>query len=125
MVHEHPGRGQLHNIRTSLLDGVRDLGSGVPGLADIVTKPIEGAQMDGAKGFVFGLGTGAVGSLVKPVAGFLQLVSRTTGGVRELTELDRAKPMARIRTPRIVPPQGAPEKDEWTGEEWTGMGPYS
>ena len=125
MVHEHPGRGQLHNIRTSLLDGVRDLGSGVLGLADIVMKPIEGAQMDGAKGFVFGLGTGAVGSLVKPVAGFLQLVSRTTGGVRELTELDRAKPMARIRTPRIVPPQGAPEKDEWTGEEWTGMGPYS
>lgn len=74
-------------------------------------------MQDGAKGFVIGLGVGTVGTFVKPVAGFLQLVSKTTGGVRGLAQIHNSKPMARIRTPRVIPAQGAPEVNEWTGEE--------
>ena len=99
MVHEHPGRGQLNNIGASVFDGVRDLGRGLFGMTDILTKPYEGARDDGARGFVVGLGSGTVGTFVKPVAGFLQLISRTTGGVRELTEINNAKPMARPAAP--------------------------
>ena len=46
-----------------------------------MTKPVEGAKSDGAKGFFKGVGKGLVGVVTKPVAGAVDIVSKTSEGV--------------------------------------------
>ena len=48
------------------------------GVSGIITKPIEGAKEDGLAGFGKGIGKGLLGTVVKPVSGVVELVSKTT-----------------------------------------------
>lgn len=62
----------------------------VEGVRGVVARPLEGAQAGGARGFVRGLGRGAVGLLVRPVGG---LVDFTSG---LLTSVKRSPPVAAL-----------------------------
>lgn len=58
--------------------------SGVEGLA---LRPLEGAEQNGAAGFVAGIGKALVGLATKPAVGLLDAASNITEGVRNTTAL--------------------------------------
>eukprot|EP01133_Synstelium_polycarpum_P005870 gene5870-6788_t len=79
--------------------GVKGLGRGIiDGVTGIVRKPIEGAMEGGVEGFAMGMLQGVVGAGVKPVVGVLDLVGRTTEGIKNNTGLFRER--QRMRAPR-------------------------
>lgn len=45
------------------------------GVTGVITKPVSGAKEQGVEGFFKGLGKGAVGLVVKPVAGVVDFAS--------------------------------------------------
>ena len=66
-----------NNVATGLALGMIDLTGGVyRGVTGIVSKPIRGARRDGVRGFVRGVGVGAIGVVVKPVVGVVDLATR-------------------------------------------------
>ncbi len=88
-------------------------------MTGLVTRPISGAQDEGAKGFfkVFkskdlvsaicffilfekGVGQALSGVVVKPIAGTFGMVSRITEGVKN--SANRAQVVARVRLPRFI-----------------------
>ena len=69
-------------VGDGLKKGFMGLGSSVwGGITGIVMKPVQGAQQDGASGFVKGVGVGIAGAVVKPVSGVVDLVSKTNEGI--------------------------------------------
>jgi len=46
-----------------------------------VKEPIEGAQVDGAVGFLKGVGKGLTGAALRPVAGTIDLLTKTGEGL--------------------------------------------
>lgn len=54
----------------------------VSGITGVVTKPIEGAKENSAKGFFKGVGTGLSGLITKPVAGAVDIVTKTSQGIQ-------------------------------------------
>lgn len=96
---------QAENVGEGLAYGVRDFGLGLyKGVTGVVLEPIKGAQNEGAIGAIKGIGKGAAGVVLKPVIGAVDLVTRTTEGIKN-TASDTAK-KARIRPPRLVAPGG-------------------
>lgn len=54
------------------------------GVKGAVQRPIEGAKRSGAEGFVKGLGVGAVGLFVQPIAGTADCASGLMNYVKRL-----------------------------------------
>ena len=86
---EYRQKKEINDIKekpTGVLDGIgkgakgfgKSLWSGASG---IVMQPFKGAKEGGGKGLVKGLGKGLLGTVVKPVSGVVDLVSKTTEGI--------------------------------------------
>jgi Vacuolar-sorting-associated 13 protein, DH-like domain/Vacuolar sorting-associated protein 13, extended-chorein/Vacuolar-sorting associated protein 13, adaptor binding domain/VPS13, central RBG modules/VPS13-like, N-terminal/ATG2/VPS13, C terminal domain/Intermembrane lipid transfer protein VPS13, C-terminal len=100
---ERAQRQRARHIGHGLALGVRDLGSGfMAGLTGIVAEPIKGASRDGVLGFAAGVGRGVTGVFLKPTIGAVDLVTRTTEGVRNTTTYFDDDTQARIRPPRHI-----------------------
>eukprot|EP01113_Clastostelium_recurvatum_P018490 TRINITY_DN217_c0_g3_i2.p1 TRINITY_DN217_c0_g3~~TRINITY_DN217_c0_g3_i2.p1 ORF type:complete len:4071 (-),score=1079.60 TRINITY_DN217_c0_g3_i2:73-12285(-) len=100
IVREHP-----RNVLEGAVQGGRAIKAGVKhGVTGVVMLPVEGAQKEGAIGFVKGVGKGITGVVVKPVAGVFDAATTTTEGVRNATKA--AGVTERRRTPRYFPPDG-------------------
>lgn len=92
---------KAHHVGTGLSYGFKELGTGLfQGVTGLVTQPVKGAKSKGLKGFATGLGKGLVGVVVKPTVGVVDLVTRTTEGIRN-TGSDH-KQVPRVRDPRFI-----------------------
>lgn len=82
--------------------GLKEFAEGIfKGVTGVVTQPIKGAQEDGAAGFFKGVGQGLLGVVVKPTVGALDMVQRTTEGIKNTTTgADQFR--KRRRPPRVV-----------------------
>jgi len=72
----------------------------------VVMKPIEGAESEGALGFLKGVGKGLVGVVTKPVVGVFDLASNVSEGIRNTTTVFDNPERDRVRVPRIIPMDG-------------------
>lgn len=59
---------QIAGFADGFVEGANRIGEGLGGMLDIFKKPVQEAKKGGFMGFMKGLGTGFVGSVVKPVA---------------------------------------------------------
>ena len=76
----------------------------VEGVGGIFTKPIEGAQEEGALGFFKGVGQGILGAAVKPVVGVTDGVMTALQGVsNELANVKAHEPVSRLRVRTPLP----------------------
>lgn len=79
----------ISGVKQGSAEAGASLVRGVGHVFDIVRKPIKGAKEDGAKGFFKGITTGAVGTMVKPVAGVLQAVGDFSAGLAASASLNK------------------------------------
>ena len=96
-------------------DGGQLLRAGVySGITGVVRQPIRGAREAGAKGFVQGVGKGAIGIIAKPASGAAAMISKTAEGaaseVKQLTS-GKGEVMLRVRQPRELRGSGAGSSD--------------
>uniref|UniRef100_A0A4W3I075 Vacuolar protein sorting 13 homolog A n=1 Tax=Callorhinchus milii TaxID=7868 RepID=A0A4W3I075_CALMI len=85
--------------------GGRGLVSGfVSGITGIVTKPIEGAQREGAVGFFKGMGKGLVGAIARPTGGIIDMANSTFQGIKRATET--SEDAQSLRPPRFIHEDG-------------------
>ncbi|XP_056379493.1 intermembrane lipid transfer protein VPS13A isoform X1 [Hyla sarda] len=96
---------QPSGIREGLTRGGKGLVSGfVSGITGIVTKPIKGAQKEGAAGFFKGIGKGLVGAVTRPTGGIIDMASNTFQGIKRAT--DTADEVESLRPPRFLHEDG-------------------
>jgi hypothetical protein len=77
---------------------INSLGSGLSG---VVTRPIEEGRKRGAKGVAVGLVSGVTGFFLKPLSGGLDLVAKSTEGVKNTARIfDAEIALERHRLPR-------------------------
>ncbi|NWH44984.1 VP13A protein, partial [Fregata magnificens] len=75
---------QPTGLREGITRGGKGLVSGfVSGITGIVTKPIRGAQKEGAAGFFKGVGKGLVGAVARPTGGIIDMASSTFQGIKK------------------------------------------
>lgn len=92
---KHAGEGIMY--------GFRDFGIGLyKGVTGVVLEPIKGAQKEGALGLLKGVGRGMAGVVLKPVVGAVDIVTRTTEGIKNTTRYFDDKRKAPIRPPRFI-----------------------
>nr|XP_018267277.1 vacuolar protein sorting-associated protein vps13 [Kwoniella dejecticola CBS 10117]OBR89435.1 vacuolar protein sorting-associated protein vps13 [Kwoniella dejecticola CBS 10117] len=87
----------------------------------VASKPIEGAEREGAIGFTKGIGKGFVGLFTKPVVGVMDFVSSSTEGIRNTTTVFDQTDLDRVRLPRFISADGVlrPFSDrEALGQSW-------
>ncbi|WWC86271.1 uncharacterized protein L201_001144 [Kwoniella dendrophila CBS 6074] len=72
----------------------------------VASKPIEGAEKEGAIGFTKGIGKGFVGLFTKPVVGVMDFVSSSTEGIRNTTTVFDQTDLDRVRLPRFISSDG-------------------
>nr|XP_019015055.1 vacuolar protein sorting-associated protein vps13 [Kwoniella pini CBS 10737]OCF53836.1 vacuolar protein sorting-associated protein vps13 [Kwoniella pini CBS 10737] len=87
----------------------------------VASKPIEGAEKEGAIGFTKGIGKGFVGLFTKPVVGVMDFVSSSTEGIRNTTTVFDQTDLDRVRLPRFISADGVlrPFSDrEALGQSW-------
>ncbi|CEL96788.1 unnamed protein product [Vitrella brassicaformis CCMP3155] len=97
---------RAQNVGEGFVNFGRNVGEGILSVTNIVTKPIEGAQREGLKGFVKGIGKGVMGTLVKP----LDKVGQAFSSLAEGVSADLQKPLMggqkarseRRRKPRML-----------------------
>ncbi|KAI6162193.1 vacuolar protein sorting-associated protein 13 [Pisolithus thermaeus] len=65
----------------------------------IVTKPIQGAETEGAVGFFKGIGKGLVGAVTKPAVGVFDLAANLSEGIRNTTTVFDRPQLDRVRLP--------------------------
>ncbi|KIX05154.1 uncharacterized protein Z518_06026 [Rhinocladiella mackenziei CBS 650.93] len=75
------------------------MASGIGGLA---RHPLEGAEREGALGFVKGVGKGVLGLATKPAIGAFDLASNVAEGVRNTTTVFDAEGLDRVRLTRFI-----------------------
>ncbi|KAK5086299.1 Vacuolar protein sorting-associated protein 13 [Lithohypha guttulata] len=75
------------------------MASGIGGLA---RHPLEGAEKEGALGFVKGVGKGMLGLATKPAIGAFDLASNLAEGVRNTTTVFDAEGLDRVRLTRFI-----------------------
>jgi vacuolar protein sorting-associated protein 13A/C len=69
--------------------GISSMMSGLYyGVTDVVRKPLEGAKKENLKGFGKGMIKGLGGLVVKPVSGVVDLISKTTVGIKNTIIFD-------------------------------------
>lgn len=96
-------RSRPAHVGTGLLYGVKDLGMGLyNGVTGIYEKPLEGLQREGGLGLLKGIGLGVSGVVIKPVVGAIDLVTKTTEGIRNTTTFFEERERHRVRLPRHV-----------------------
>ncbi|XP_018413755.1 PREDICTED: vacuolar protein sorting-associated protein 13A [Nanorana parkeri] len=96
---------QPSGIREGLTRGGKGLVSGfVSGITGIVTKPIKGAQKEGAAGFFKGVGKGLVGAITRPTGGIIDMASSTFQGIKRAT--DTSDDVESLRPPRFLHEDG-------------------
>ncbi|TRY66043.1 hypothetical protein DNTS_025763 [Danionella cerebrum] len=96
---------QPSGLREGLTRGGKGLVSGfVSGITGIVTKPIKGAQKEGAAGFFKGVGKGLVGALTRPTGGIIDMASSTFQGIKRAAEL--SEEVESLRPPRFIHEDG-------------------
>jgi vacuolar protein sorting-associated protein 13A/C len=79
------------------------LASGIGGLA---RHPIQGAEKEGAFGFVKGVGKGVLGLATKPAIGAFDLASNMAEGVRNTTTVFDQEGLDRVRLTRFIGQDG-------------------
>lgn len=92
-------RHALYGITTGANSLFTSVTSGIEGLA---LRPLEGAEQNGASGFVQGIGRGLVGAITKPAAGFFDMASNVTEGLRNTTLVFEQNDIDRVRLPRYI-----------------------
>ncbi|CAL1615509.1 unnamed protein product [Knipowitschia caucasica] len=96
---------QPSGLREGLARGGKGLVSGfVSGITGIVTKPIQGAQKEGAAGFFKGLGKGLVGAVARPTGGIIDMANSTFQGIRRAAET--SQDITSLRPPRFIHEDG-------------------
>ncbi|XP_076416840.1 intermembrane lipid transfer protein VPS13A isoform X2 [Peromyscus maniculatus bairdii] len=95
---------QPAGLREGITRGGKGLVSGfVSGITGIVTKPIRGAQKEGAAGFFKGVGKGLVGAVARPTGGIIDMASSTFQGIKRATETSEVES---LRPPRFFNEDG-------------------
>lgn len=89
----------LYGITVGANSLFTSVASGIEGLA---LRPLEGAEENGAAGFVQGMGRGLIGAVTKPAAGFFDMASSITEGLRNTTLVFEHSPIDRVRLPRFI-----------------------
>ncbi|KAK0305778.1 Vacuolar protein sorting-associated protein 13 [Friedmanniomyces endolithicus] len=79
------------------------LASGIGGMA---RQPMQGAEKDGAAGFVKGVGMGLLGLATKPAIGAFDLASNMAEGVKNTTTVFDQEGLDRVRYPRFIGTDG-------------------
>ncbi|XP_016078375.1 PREDICTED: vacuolar protein sorting-associated protein 13A isoform X2 [Miniopterus natalensis] len=96
---------QPAGLREGITRGGKGLVSGfVSGITGIVTKPIKGAQKEGASGFFKGVGKGLVGAVARPTGGIIDMASSTFQGIKRATE--SSDEVESLRPPRFFNEDG-------------------
>ncbi|MGH0128153.1 UNVERIFIED_CONTAM: hypothetical protein FKN15_061461 [Acipenser sinensis] len=96
---------QPSGLREGITRGGKGLVSGfVSGITGIVTKPIKGAQKEGAAGFFKGVGKGLVGAVTRPTGGIIDMASSTFQGIKRATESSEG--VESLRPPRFIHEDG-------------------
>ncbi|XP_051924393.1 vacuolar protein sorting-associated protein 13A isoform X1 [Hippocampus zosterae] len=96
---------QPSSLREGLTRGGKGLVSGfVSGITGIVTKPIKGAQKEGAAGFFKGVGKGLVGAVARPTGGIIDMASSTFQGIKRAAET--SQDIESLRPPRFIHEDG-------------------
>lgn len=93
----------LYGVTTGANSFFTSVASGAGGL---VRKPLEGAEQEGALGFLKGVGKGVVGLATKPAIGVLDLASNLSEGIRNTTTVFDGSELDRVRLARFVPADG-------------------
>ena len=97
---------KARHVGEGLALGFRDFGIGLyKGVTGIVTEPIKGVQKEGALGLLKGVGKGITGVVFKPMVGAVDLVTRTTEGIKNTATLGDAVLKVRVRPPRHIGPE--------------------
>lgn len=95
---------QPAGLKEGITRGGKGLVSGfVSGITGIVTKPIKGAQKEGAAGFFKGVGKGLVGAVARPTGGIIDMASSTFQGIKRATETFEVES---LRPPRFFNEDG-------------------
>ncbi|XP_062237859.1 vacuolar protein sorting-associated protein 13A isoform X1 [Platichthys flesus] len=96
---------QPSGLREGLARGGKGLVSGfLSGITGIVTKPIKGAQKEGAAGFFKGVGKGLVGAVARPTGGIIDMASSTFQGIKRAAET--SQDIQSLRPPRFIHEDG-------------------
>uniref|UniRef100_A0A8D2NAU3 Vacuolar protein sorting 13 homolog A n=1 Tax=Zonotrichia albicollis TaxID=44394 RepID=A0A8D2NAU3_ZONAL len=96
---------QPTGLREGITRGGKGLVSGfVSGITGIVTKPIRGAQEEGAAGFFKGVGKGLVGAVARPTGGIIDMASSTFQGIKKVA--DSSEDVISLRPPRFFNEDG-------------------
>ncbi|XP_037536948.1 vacuolar protein sorting-associated protein 13A [Nematolebias whitei] len=96
---------QPSGLRDGLTRGGKGLVSGfVSGITGIVTRPIKGAQKEGAAGFFKGVGKGLVGAVARPTGGIIDMVNNTFQGIKRVAET--SQDVISLRPPRFIHEDG-------------------
>uniref|UniRef100_G1SF78 Vacuolar protein sorting 13 homolog A n=1 Tax=Oryctolagus cuniculus TaxID=9986 RepID=G1SF78_RABIT len=99
-------REAMNKQPAGLREGITRGGKGlvsVSGITGIVTKPIKGAQKEGAAGFFKGVGKGLVGAVARPTGGIIDMASSTFQGIKRATETSEVES---LRPPRFFNEDG-------------------
>lgn len=85
----------LQQMGHGFMQGMTSMGKGIfDGVTGLVTQPMKGAKEEGAKGFFKGFGKGIIGIATKPVAGVIDMASKTTEGITSQASSLRGKKAA-------------------------------
>ncbi|KAL5628611.1 hypothetical protein BROUX41_003359 [Berkeleyomyces rouxiae] len=93
----------LYGVTAGANSLLTSVASGVGGLAK---KPWEGAEQEGALGFLKGVGKGVIGFATKPAIGVLDLASNVSEGIRNTTTVFDGSELEQVRKPRFIPSDG-------------------
>ncbi|KAI1770524.1 vacuolar protein sorting-associated protein 13 [Hypoxylon cercidicola] len=91
------------------------------GLGGVARKPLEGAEQEGAVGFLKGVGKGFIGLATKPAVGVFDLASNVSEGIRNTTTVFDGSELDRVRLTRFVPADGIVRpynQREALGQSW-------
>jgi len=98
---------KINNVSEGFVEAGKSIAQGVDGLLDVIKKPIEGAKSGGIGGFLMGVGTGALGTVVKPISKIGQAVQDVGSGIAasatpDTASMKRRRARLRIRQPRLL-----------------------
>lgn len=116
--HRNRPKHALYGVTGGATALVTSVASGFEGLA---TKPIEGAETEGAAGFFKGVGKGVVGAFTKPVVGIFDFANNVTEGIRNTTQVFEQGSIDRVRLPRFTASDGILrpyQEREALGQNW-------
>ena len=90
----------VDGVGLGVLSFMKNLGLGITG---VVTEPIKGFKKDNVEGMMIGGLKGLSGLFVKPIAGALDMVSRSAEGIKNTANIfDETAVYKKIRQPRAI-----------------------